>query len=294
MIDEAMPNSANANPVAVRQLTQLSQAVKKGINKSIKRRSPNLASAYNELNKTYGATMQGLLPRINSRFATAAKNSDYHAIGNMLLNNNNVSKIKAMMNSVDTAYQTAAKAGLKPEGAAKTALQAKRKISEAYMQNVFKTMTRESDPTKFGNFARNQLTAESLAKSKAILNAKDFGRYKMLLNVISDNSKGVENTMFGLAFRQRETAGVAGLLGAGGAGAVFSSIPMLAGILVLPEVLGRIATNSKAVNKLISLNKNAIKFKSPENLAYSVNDIIKTAFPNEEERKELGFDIQNQ
>ena len=98
--------------------------------------------------------------------------------------------------------------------------------------------------------------------------------------------------MFGLAFRQRETAGVAGLLGAGGAGAALTSAPALAGVLLLPEVMGRWATNPKAVNKLLSLNQNITKFTDAKSLALAVDDIIKLAIPDEEERKQLGADIE--
>ena len=294
LIDEAMPNSANANPVAVRQLTELSQMVKGGVYRSLRNHSPEIAKDYKDMNKIYSNTTQNLLPKINKNFANFAKKEDYHAIGNMLLTNKNNSKIKALMNSVDTAYGQLAKAGIKPEGVAKTAAVAKKKIKESYMQEVFKSLTPDKDPLSFAKNAREALQAESAAKSTTILGKKDFGRYKLLLNTLIDNSKGVENTMFGLAFRARETSGIAGVLGATAGYSAGSSIGMLAGVLLFPEFLGRVATNPTAVNKLLNLNQNAVKFKSPETFAVAVDDFLKTTFPNEEERKELGFDIQNQ
>ena len=292
LIDEAMPNSAGANPVAVRQLTELSQMIKGGIYRSLRNHSPEVAKTYKTMNSVYSNTTKNLLPKINKNFANAAKNGDYHALGNMLLTNKNNSKIKSMMDSVDAAYQELAKAGIKPEGVAKTAEAAKKKIKEGYMQNVFKTLTRDADPVQFAKFARDALHPENAAKAKIILGDQDFGRYKMLLNTLIDNSKGVEDTMFGLAFRQRETAGVAGLLGAGGAGAMLSSIPALAGVLLVPEVLGRLATSPKAVNKLLNLNQTITKFTDTKSLAIAVDDIIKLAIPDEEERKQLGADIE--
>lgn len=292
LIDEAMPNSANANPVAVRQLTELSQMIKGGIYRSLRNHSPEVAKTYKTMNAVYSNTTKNLLPKINKNFANAAKNGDYHALGNMLLTNKNNSKIKAMMDSVDAAYEELAKAKIKPEGVAKTAEAAKKKIKEGYMQNVFKTLTRDADPVQFAKFARDALHPENAAKAKTILGDQDFGRYKMLLNTLIDNSKGAEDTMFGLAFRQRETAGVAGLLGAGGAGAALSSVPALAGVLLIPEVLGRLATSPKAVNKLLSLNQNITKFTDPKALALAVDDIVKLAIPDEEERKQLGADIE--
>lgn len=292
LIDEAMPNSAGANPVAVRQLTELSQMIKGGVYRSLRNHSPEVAKTYKTMNKVYSNTTKNLLPKINKNFANAAKNGDYHALGNMLLTNKNNSKIKAMMNSVDAAYEELAKAGIKPQGVAKTAEAAKKKIKEGYMQNVFKTLTRDADPVQFAKFARDALHPENAAKARTILGDQDFGRYKLVLNTLIDNSKGVEDTMFGLAFRQRETAGVAGLLGAGGAGAALTSAPALAGVLLLPEVMGRWATNPKAVNKLLSLNQNITKFTDAKSLALAVDDIIKIAIPDEEERKQLGADIE--
>lgn len=291
LIDEAMPNSAGANPVAVRQLTELSQMVKGGVYRSLRNHSPEAAKTYKTMNKAYSNTTKNLLPKINKNFAKAAQNEDFTVLGGMLLTNKNTSKIKAMMNSVDTAYEQLAKAGIKSEGTAKTVEAAKKKIGEAYMQNVFKTLTRDSDPTKFGKFARDAMHPENASRSLTILGDKTFNKYKMIMNAIIDDSKGAESTMFGLAFRQRETAGIAGLLGAGGAGAIMSSIPALAGILLIPEVLGRMATSPKAVNKLLNLNQNITKFTDSESLAYAVNDIIKLAIPDKEEREQLGVDI---
>lgn len=292
LIDEAMPNSAGANPVAVRQLTELSQMIKGGVYRSLRNHSPEVAKTYKTMNKVYSNTTKNLLPKINKNFANAAKNGDYHALGNMLLTNKNNSKIKAMIDSVDTAYEQLAKAGIKPQGVAKTAEAAKKKIKEGYMQNVFKTLTVDADPTKFVKFARDAMHPENAQKSLTILGKEDFGRYKLLMNAIVDSSKGAEDTMFGLAFRQRETAGVSGLLGAGGVGAAFSAAPQLAAILLIPEFLGRVSTSPKAVNKLLSLNQNITKFTDPKALAIAVDDIVKLAIPDEEERKQLGADIE--
>lgn len=292
LIDEAMPNSAGANPVAVRQLTELSQMVKGGIYRSLRNHSPEVAKTYQTMNKVYSNTTRNLLPKINKNFVNAAKNNDYHTLGNMLLSNKNNSKIKAMMDSVDAAYAEIAKTGIKPQGIAKTAEAAKKKIKEGYMQNVFKTLTADADPTKFVKFARDAMTPEAAQKSLTILGKEDFGRYKMLMNAIIDSSKGAEDTMFGLAFRQRETAGVSGLLGAGSVGAAFTAAPQLAGILLVPEFLGRVATSPKAVNKLLNLNQNITKFTDPKALALAVDDIVKLAIPDQEEREQLGADIE--
>ena len=293
LIDEAMPNSAGANPVAVRQLTELSQMIKGGVYRSLRNHSPEVAKTYKTMNKVYSNTTKNLIPKINKNFVNAAKNDSYDALGNILLTSKNNSKVRALMNSVDTAYEALAKSGVKPQGVAKTAAEAKKKIKQGYMQNVFRTLTADADPTKFVKFARDALQPEQTAKALTILGKEDFGRYKMLMNAIVDSSKGAEDTMFGLAFRQRETAGVSGLLGAGSVGAAFTAAPQLAGILLIPEFLGRVSTSPKAVNKLLSLNQNITKFTDAKSLALAVDDIIKIAIPDEEERKQLGADIES-
>lgn len=291
LIDEAMPNSASANPVAVRQLTELSQMVKGGVYRSLRNHSPEVAKTYKTMNKVYSNTTKNLVPKLNKNFFNAAKDNSFDGLGNLLLTSKNNSKVRALMNSVDTAYAEIAKSGTKPQGVAKTAAAAKKKIREGYMQNVFRKLTADADPTKFVKFARDNLEAEPSAKSLTILGKENFGRYKMLMNAIIDSSKGSEDTMFGLAFRQRETAGAAGLLG-GSVGAALTAAPQLAGILLVPELLSRVATSPAAVNKLLNLNKKITKFTDPKALALAVDDIVKLAIPDKEEREQLGADIE--
>ena len=290
MINKVMPNSKNADPNAFRELSELNAMVTKGMATTIESISPNARKTYELMNKTYGETMKGLLPKINSSFVAAAEKADYDTLGRLLVNNTNNSKVGAMMSSIDEAYKTMGKKGV-PIGSPKNAKEAKRAVRKAYVANLFKDISEKTDFTTYKKMADAMSHPESVKKAKIIM-GEDFGTYKKLLNAISDTSGGNPSMGFGLAMRQKELGSIA-QVGAGGATAVTGAFGTMALVLLLPAIASNLATNRNAVNALLGLNaKMSRGLINEESAALAVSNIIKMAVPDSKEREDIGVDLR--
>lgn len=258
-IQRAMPNSAFNDPVAVAELTQLKKAVQEGITETLEKISPNAGANFRKLNAEYSDTLTNLLPpSLGSAFTKASKN-DFDALGRMMVGGTNQSNIGLMMKSLDSAYAAAKKSGIDmSDYPAKNADDARKFIRQSYVQNVFSTVGEATDLSKFAGKAAQLSTKEAMARAKAVLGT-DFDNYKKIVNAISDTSVGQKSNMFGLAVRQKEVGSITGLAQIGGAlasGATLTGTGGLGAVAVLmsPIILGKLATNKRAVNMLLGLN----------------------------------------
>ena len=295
MINKVMPNSKGADPNAYRELSELNTMVKKGMAEAINEISPNAKKTYELMNKTYGSTMQGLLPKINSSFIAAAEKSDYDTLGRLLVNNTNNSKVGAMMSSIDEAYKTMGKKGV-PKGSPKNAKEAKMAVRQAYVSNMFRDINEQTDFTTYSKMAADLSHPESAKKARMIM-GEEYSTYKKLINAISDTSGGNPSLGFQLAVRQKElgaisqVGGIAQVGGAAGVGAT-GALGTMAAVLLLPAIASNLATNRNAVNALLGLNaKIARGVINDESVALGVSNILKMAIPDQEERDAIGVDI---
>jgi hypothetical protein len=241
------------------------------------------------MNKTYGSTMQGLLPKINSSFIAAAEKSDYDTLGRLLVNNTNNSKVGAMMSSIDEAYKTMGKKGV-PKGSPKNAKEAKKAVRQAYVSNMFRDINDQTDFTTYSKMAADLSHPESAKKARMIM-GEEYSTYKKLINAISDTSGGNPSLGFQLAVRQKELGAIAQVGGAAGVGAT-GALGTMAAVLLLPAIAGNLATNRNAVNALLGLNaKIARGVINDESVALGVSNILKMAIPDQEERDAIGVDI---
>ena len=249
-------NSATYSNSVERELTQFSSKLKESIDASLNVANKNLSKDYRAVNKVYSETLNSLLPKINKTIVTKADNGNYHALGNLLLANNNVSQINNMMKSIDTAFNLAKKQNLPLDTTVKSAAEAKQMVRQSYLKKFFGEVEGDFDPNKyFTKFSKIDKNPNEIAKLKAILGNEGFNNFKRLSNAVLESSKQPGQDMFSLAVRSRETT--AGLGIASGAVAV-SDLGSGLLIFLAPEVIGRIAVNKRAVNKLLTLN-NQIK-----------------------------------
>ena len=259
-INKDVSNAAafnSANPASdAAELAQFSKVISKGIDDTLNIANKGLSKDYRAVNKAYGETLGMLLPKITKGIVTGANNANYHNMGKLLLSNNNVSQINTMMKSIDTAFDAAKKQGLPMNNTSiKTADEAKQMIRQSYIKNFFGDTSGDFDPQKWvGQLASIDKSPNELAKLKSILGKEGFNSFKKLSNAIVESNKETGSDLFGLAVRGRETSAVMQTAGAGIAGS-FAGLTGAAAIFVVPEVMGRIAVNKKAVNKLLLLNK---------------------------------------
>ena len=284
-----MNNQRTFNTTVEKELSELNEQVGNAISKTfdIVGKKGELASAYSSLNKMYSESLGGLLPEINKNVVSAAKTGDYVRMGKLLINSKNTSQIEAMMKSLDTAFAQVKKSGASAE-TIQSAADAKKIVRQSYLADFFKQAVDESDVYKLANKTKIFDNVTEAKRLKTIL-GDDYGQFKALLNAISESEVKKGGSIFNLALRSREAGVITGgaLLG-GSAGAIAGA----AGILVVPEVLGRIATNRRAVTKLLELDKAYRKDPnlSPEFVASAITKIFDEL--SDTDRASLAYELR--
>ena len=299
LIREAGDISGNKfNSTVEFQLSQLNKDIGNAIEKTLKTRGRGGAAGQGEvgikyaaLNKMYGDAMNGLLPKLNESVIKGAKAGDYDRIGKLLVKPSSASKVSEMMSSIDKAFAQMQKAGTTPPGV-KTAKDAKRVIRQSYLAEFFKDVADESDIYNLANKAKLfSGPAKSEVKKIKTIMGEDFPQFKALVNAISESKPGANTGIFGLALRSRE-AGIVTTGGlAAGAGAL-SGIAGAAAVFAIPEVLGRVATNRKAVARLLDLDKQIKKNPNikPELVASAIAKVFDEL--SETDRESLAYALQ--
>lgn len=261
------------NTQTEQQLTVLSNRIKGAIQESIEKVAPDVAADYKTLNRTYGQTMESLLPKINSRVVGAAKEGDYDTLGKLLISSQSPTRINAMMNSIDTAFETMKKSGADMSDLpVKSAVEAKKMVRQSYLADFFGQIVEEGDIYKLANKAKQFSKPTEVARLKAIL-GDDYVPFKALLNAVAEASGKEGGSVLGLALRSRE-AGI--LTGTTTGGEIAGKLGAAASVLGIPEILGRIATNKRSVNQLLALESQYRKNPNlaPEQLASAIAKIV--------------------
>lgn len=251
--------AGNFSSLVERELAQLSGELRKGIDKSLTSVDPKLGTDFRAINKKFGDATNALLPKINQTIVTSADKVDYDKIGNLLVGNGSVGRIKALLGSIDTAFAQVKKSGVPIKSSIRSATQAKQMIRQSYIFNTFGSTDGAFDPLQWANKAKSfEKNPNELAKMKVILGEEGFNSFKRLTNAIVDSSSRPAADAFTLMLRAKETGATIGLVGVG----VATSFVSLAGALAVftvPDILGRVATNKLAVNRLLLLNSSIKK-----------------------------------
>jgi len=267
-IDQAMPGNQFADTKTVQQLSELRTRLRNAMDSTLEKQPKGLRDGYRALKKEYGDSMSDLLPKIGQSVIRAAKDGDFNRLGSLLIKQTNTGKINAFMRSIDRSYADIAKANVGKQGkdliepAVKTAEEAKSLVRQSFIQNTFKNV--EGDTTDFKDIRRLALQLnqkEPLMRAKAIM-GESFGDYRRLVNAIADSTVDGKRGLFSLAVRSKEISAAAkvGQITAGGAGAAgLVGLPVAAAILTIPSVLAKIATNKRAVNRLLALNSEVVR-----------------------------------
>ena len=301
-IKEAIPGTATGSAKAHRQLSELRTQMRDTMETMLiaDKRLPAAGKAYKLLKSTYGESMRDLLPELNASVIRQGSRDNFEAIGRLFQNQGNVKRIESLMKSVKTAYRDVNRANAGKTGdalitpAVKTADDAINMMRQSYMQTIFKDVQGDSvDFTAFRDLAHRLSRKEDLRKSQAIM-GESFGRYRRLVNAIANSTKDEKRGLFNLAIRSQEINSVgrlAGTAGAVGGSAAFVGLPLAAAVLTIPSVLAKIATNKRAVNRLLALN-GAVKKDpniTPDLIASGLAKVF--AELSDEERESLQRDL---
>lgn len=296
--------STGAQREAARELTILSKNIRGVVQRSLDRTSPELGAKYQDLKKAYRVSINGILPKVNSRFVANAQKESYSALGKMLTRSGGLDEITAMMKSIDESYAVMRKASSKrmPSGLPfKTADEAKQVIKESYLKNIFTDVGGDFNNQKYSYLASQFQTPENAARLKLIL-GEDAPRVKQVMNLMSETSATVQGNLGELLFRSKEYAALsapgkslseAKLAGAGGQLYSLSVDALMGGsILVAPVVLANIVTNPKLTNKLLAFDK--AKFPTQEAALLAANGIVEEVFDTltDEEVREVQRELR--
>ena len=297
---------ATTDTLAAQQLGDAVNDMRTAFEQVLKQADPKAAKEYLALKKTYADSMDSLMPKITANTIRAAEAGDYDSLGRMLLEQSNVSKVKAFMGSIDESYkQLGARRGLPSEVAYNSPKEAKEAIKTGYLKGLFP----DADDPSFdmSNYARlaakyNKPKYDDMLK---IVTGKDYPRVKQLMNLMNEASKTPDGNVGTLFLRGKEysaarqatgsqigTAATATGIGGFTAGIVGGAFT-LGAILMAPVFLAKAAYNPKAVNRLLAFEKT--KFKSTDAMEKAatllIDDVVRGM--NEYESAQLRAELEN-
>ena len=297
---------ATTDTLAAQQLGDAVAEMRTAFEQVLKQADPKAAKEYLALKKTYADSMDSLMPKITATTLRAAEAGDYDSLGRMLLQQSNVSKVRAFMSSIDESYkQLGVRRGLPSEVAYASPKEAKEAIKTGYLKGLFPDA---DDPTfDMSNYARlaakyNKPQYDDMLKT---VTGKDYPRVKQLMNLMNEASKTPDGNVGTLFLRGKEysaarqaTGGQIGTAatatGIGGvAGGILGGAFTLGAILMAPVFLAKAAYNPKAVNRLLAFEKT--KFKSTDAMEKAatllIDDVVRGM--NEYESAQLRSELEN-
>jgi len=297
-IDDAMPGGASQNATVVRELTQLSQAIKEGIEETLEKQAPGIYKDYANLNSTFKDLTEGILPEVNAGQFRRAGKGDFDALGNMLIATGNISKVKNFMTSIDKSFEALRKSGLLKElpKELRTKKNVKSILRASFTRNMFGDLT---DEKVFNQATVNKFNSPKNQKIMAAIYGEEWPQFKKVLNAVGDSLRTTEGGVLSLALRGREISaalGAGAIFGLGtqdpAAGATAAATTAL-GVLGLPPVLYRLSKSPRAVNKLIAFEKRGFKPSeyTPEFVMSSLAKIFSEL--NEDDRNAIKEEAYN-
>ena len=282
------PNSGVYNTAAGRELAELSDLVRKGIQDSLQQIDPKAAASYAKVKQDYSNLLSGLLPDINKTFVSKATKGDYNALGKFLteVSTDNTSQLQAFYKSLDTAFDTIAKRDaitvISEQGGRQltSAAEAKQLISQGYLKNLINDFSNEAfDIQKYGKLAEKFNSDKKDVTLKLIM-GDNYKATKQLFNLMAEAARSPEGNVGTLLLRSKEYAVPStvgrGLLNVGQAGLPFVDMATGGAVLLTPIVFAKMSTNPKAINKLLAWDKTNFKDSAKRNtaLAVIIGDVI--------------------
>ena len=301
LISAARHDSANGlNSNADRELSLLSDYMKKVISSQLKKVDPSVARDYQKLRKSHAKFMGNVFPDINADMVRAGNQGKYQQIGAMF-HKTDANKIAATLKSLKESYAVIPKDQIKNLSipSEKEALEA---IRESYINTTLKTY-QGVDGNIYGKAAEEMNNVNQRNRVKSIM-GENFETYRKAVNTVAEATKdpasGISLIMRGQEAGQvRATAsGVAqGLSGlsvgggvavSGGVAAATAGAAFGAGVVFgVPWVLAKASLSPKRVNRLIQLKNTDFSKMYPEKKIERVLQILNGFVDTEEEQDML-------
>jgi hypothetical protein len=294
-------NSPSYNTTADRELGELQDLLKNSLLNTLKQADPKASAQYRALKTDYKIARNTLFPKINDTVINNAEKEDFEALGKLLTTQTNTDKISAFMRSIDEAYKQIGRRSRFPiDIPYGTAKEAKQAVKQSFLKTLLPTSGSPDFDIATYNKLASTFSRPAEDKRLKIIMGEDYTTVKKLFNLFADASKRPEGTLGTLFLRSKEYSSVTeglslaqGLTmsaaGAGGyaLGGTVGAILTPAVVLTAPIFLAKMATNKKAVNRLIALDKK--KFINEELREKAVAAVISDVMDglSEEEQAEL-------
>ena len=258
------------NPTAARELGELTNILKTSFVNTLKQADPKAAKKYESLKTAYNTGRQGLLPELNKGFVVGATKDNFNSLGKMLNSGVQTSNARAMLKSIDEAYNQIAKSKEGVQSIAyATAADAKEAVKQSYLTALIPNMADQAfDIKDYAKLADRFSKPDQDAMLKVVAGS-DYSRIKSLFNLMDDASRKPDGNIGTLVLRGKEFQALGKLPQAVGLGATAavaattSSVvaPLVAGAVVFlgPKMLAAASSNPKAVNKLLAFEKMTFK-----------------------------------
>lgn len=284
------------NKTASRELAELSSQVRDSIASAIGQVDPKAAAKYLKAKNAYAKGIDELLPEINSKMLSQASKDSFDQIGTLLTSAGSVSKVKALMNSINRAYSTAKQAGKKDLPFA-SAAEARTAVKQSYLADLFKGVDGETlDIANFKTLAKSMEVPKKAERMQAIL-GNDYVATKRLMNLMSDASTKPSSNIGTLALRSKEFGVGGAVIGTSGYfGGPVGALGGAAVVFGIPKLWAIAATNKKTVNKLLAFQAKEFSSESAMSLAASnlVLDLAKENPEVQEILSEYGIDLNTE
>lgn len=266
-------NSGVYNSVAERDLAQLSSAIREAVSNTLKTVDPAVAAKYSGIKKEYSQAIAGILPELNKSFVQKATKENYESLGKMLLSNGNIDNTRKLFASLDSAFALAKKSGAEslPFASSK---QAKQAVRSSYLKNLFPSLGDEFSIDKYKNLA-DRFAKPAFDKKMKVILGEDYSSVKQMMNLMKEASDKPSSNIGELVLRNKEYTALFGLGAAATGGAVGGVVGggVAAGaVLLTPILLAKLATNPKAVNRMLAFNKR--NFKSADAAVLAGTNLI--------------------
>jgi len=248
-------NATPADQAAARDLAILSDKMRTTTEALLKSTNLKAYEKYIALNKAFGESMEGLVPKLNVNVITRAKKGDYESIARVL-EGKNPDQIEAFMKSIDTSYNNAKIAGIDMAETAgvKTAAEAKEIIKSGWMKNLFGEITDSGfDPQTAASLASRFEKPANQRAARAIL-GNDWPAFKALMNASAESTVNPKGFIGTLVLRSKEAQAVSGIVQGS---SLVGGVGTLAAVLMTPVLLSKAVTRPGAVRAILEGNKRA-------------------------------------
>jgi len=284
--------SSSFNTKVEGELLQMQGVLKDSMIKALEKVDPSAAVAYRQMKTEYATGMSGILPEINKGLIQQADKESYNALGKLLLESTNTSKIGKFLSSIDIAYAQAAKSGMDISSFPyKNAVEAKQAIKQGFINKLIpETIGSEGFDIQDHKKLARMFQDPDQNKRLQLIMGKDYKTTKQLFNAIAEAANEPESMIGSIIIRGKEAQAIGQAVGAVAVGSFIdggTGFGVGAAVLFTPVLLAKMTTNPKAVDALLALNKK--EFKTPQAaekaVLYLTSNLMKSLTP--EERAEV-------